>query len=103
MGCKGKTDCNILVLPLPSKTSSPVHVCFLTNRVEHTSKATGHFCFQAKLLELPSLDACCEAFPFIAISYLSIAMFNLHASVLYLWRRNWCVVRFHYPRYIFRG
>lgn len=34
-------------------------------------------------------------FPFIALSYLTNAMFNLHASVLYMRGRNWSVTWFH--------
>jgi O-antigen/teichoic acid export membrane protein len=39
----------------------------------------------------PSLSV----FPFIALSYLSNAMFNLHSSVLYLLQKNWEVTWFH--------
>lgn len=40
---------------------------------------------------LPTL----QVFPFIALSYLSNAMFNLHSSVLYLLRKNMQVAWFH--------
>lgn len=36
-----------------------------------------------------------QIYPFIALSYLSNAMFNLHSSVLYVLRRNWEVTAFH--------
>jgi PST family polysaccharide transporter len=36
-----------------------------------------------------------QVFPFIAISYLSNAIFNLHASVLYLLNKNLLVTWFH--------
>jgi O-antigen/teichoic acid export membrane protein len=36
-----------------------------------------------------------SVFPFIALSYLSNAVFNLHASVLYLLQKNWNVTWFH--------
>lgn len=34
-------------------------------------------------------------YPFIALSYLSNAVFNMHASALYVLRRNWLVTYFH--------
>lgn len=36
-----------------------------------------------------------EVYPFIAFSYLSNAMFNLHSSTLYVLQRNWAVTVFH--------
>lgn len=36
-----------------------------------------------------------KVFPFIALSYLSNAMFNLHSSVLYMLEKNWQVAWFH--------
>lgn len=36
-----------------------------------------------------------QIYPFIALSYLSNAMFNLHSSVLYVLKRNWEVTAFH--------
>lgn len=36
-----------------------------------------------------------KVFPFIALSYLSNAMFNLHSSVLYMLQKNWKVTWFH--------
>jgi O-antigen/teichoic acid export membrane protein len=36
-----------------------------------------------------------KVFPFIALSYLSNAVFNLHTSVLYLLHKNWNVTWFH--------
>jgi len=40
---------------------------------------------------LPLLDV----YPFIALSYLTNAVFNLHSSVLYVLKRNWEVAVFH--------
>jgi O-antigen/teichoic acid export membrane protein len=40
---------------------------------------------------VPSL----HVFPFIALGYLTNAMFNLHSSVLYLYRKNISVTLFH--------
>ena len=40
---------------------------------------------------LPAL----QVYPYIAISYLVNALFNLHASALYVLRRNWTVSAFH--------
>src|SRR6516225_2272512 len=39
-------------------------------------------------------DTALQVFPFIALDYLSNAMFNLHSSVLYLLRRNMQVTWF---------
>ena len=36
-----------------------------------------------------------QIYPFIALSYLSNAMFNLHSSVLYVLQKNWEVTAFH--------
>ncbi|MBV9389142.1 MAG: oligosaccharide flippase family protein [Chroococcidiopsidaceae cyanobacterium CP_BM_ER_R8_30] len=36
-----------------------------------------------------------EIYPFIAVSYLSNAMFNLHSSALYVLQRNWEITVFH--------
>lgn len=36
-----------------------------------------------------------QVYPFIALSYFSNAMFNLHSSVLYVLKRNWEVTAFH--------
>lgn len=36
-----------------------------------------------------------QIYPFIALSYLSNAMFNMHSSVLYVLQRNWEVTAFH--------
>lgn len=36
-----------------------------------------------------------RVFPFIALSYLTNAMFNLHSAVLYVSQRNWRVTKFH--------
>ena len=36
-----------------------------------------------------------QIYPFIALSYLSNAVFNLHCSVLYVLQRNWEVTAFH--------
>jgi O-antigen/teichoic acid export membrane protein len=40
-------------------------------------------------------DAVRHVFPFVALAYLSNAMFNLHSSVLFVLRRNWEVTVFH--------
>lgn len=36
-----------------------------------------------------------QIYPFIALSYLSNAMFNMHSSVLYVLQKNWEVTAFH--------
>lgn len=36
-----------------------------------------------------------EVYPFIALSYLSNSMFNMHSSTLYVLQRNWEVTAFH--------
>lgn len=36
-----------------------------------------------------------EVYPFIALSYLSNSMFNMHSSALYVLQRNWSVTAFH--------
>lgn len=42
-----------------------------------------------------SWNAVVLVFPFIALSYLLNAMFNMHSSVLYVLERNWSVTAFH--------
>jgi O-antigen/teichoic acid export membrane protein len=44
-----------------------------------------------------------KVFPFIALSYLSNAAFNLHTSVLYLLQKNWNVTWFHTVHIILFG
>lgn len=41
-----------------------------------------------------------QIYPFIALSYLSNAMFNLHSSVLYVLKRNWEVTAFHFAHVV---
>jgi len=43
----------------------------------------------------PRWNPTLSVFPFIALSYLSNAVFNLHSSVLYLLQKNWKVTWFH--------
>jgi PST family polysaccharide transporter len=43
----------------------------------------------------PAWDRTLTVYPFIALGYLTNALFNLHASVLYVLRRNWQVTAFN--------
>jgi O-antigen/teichoic acid export membrane protein len=51
--------------------------------------------FALPLVFGPRWNPALSVFPFIALSYLSNAMFNLHSSVLYLLQKNWEVTWFH--------
>lgn len=47
------------------------------------------------LLFGPQWAPALQVYPFIALAYLSNAIFNLHSSVLYVLKRNWQVTAFH--------
>jgi O-antigen/teichoic acid export membrane protein len=51
--------------------------------------------FALPLVFGPRWNPALSVLPFIALSYLSNAMFNLHSSVLYLLQKNWEVTWFH--------
>jgi PST family polysaccharide transporter len=51
--------------------------------------------FMLPLVFGPRWNPTLKVFPFIALSYLTNAVFNLHSSVLYVLHRNWKVTLFH--------
>jgi len=51
--------------------------------------------FALPLVFGPRWNPTLSVFPFIALGYLSNAVFNLHSSVLYLLQKNWEVTWFH--------